>query len=536
MYVLTQNDYSIVWSNNGFWYTVITKCFKKYNTVQVQLMKKFCIFLTILSIQTLTKSYNTSLLYNLQSLQTDYIFQQNNAYGVTIKNAFKNFYTTSKNSDASSLLKNNNIAQLFLLSPHRSDDNHFNDCIKSTQNIMLVYLYAKIFNDYVTDSEKIVEQVLCALEYWKKESFYHQLAIFRKHPIYWSHSPKHKKLVQSRIKILEKLKEDATLLLGIALHGRYQLSTITEQSEIFTHLASAKKPLNKVFCMPECDYTASNNSSLQDTIWLHESMTEQLKNFSTILSKHSKPHHFIEHGFFYSCLATAIIASYATYKINEDVVPAYKKKSIEAWNYFVKEYIQAPVTDLKDALWEQKNQSLTPFKKPKDLLLDNSWKTWLVDNRINHLFVWVNEIVNNVFDGGNDNLAKINTAIKQQQLTMAIAAISPVIIGTYASYLLTNHTYNKYIKHETWYRPMKLIVREIDKILNKLTTQNQISYADDGMLHALTLQLETYTSCLPNEELQLIQEDLKELSDYKISYAQKLGVLSRMYKTYEFLN
>lgn len=496
-------------------------------------MKRFCIFLTILLMTAPCFTYNQTLLPNLQ---IEYITHRNNTYGSTIQTAFKTFQTLSKHSTPSALLQNRSIVNLFLLTPQHTKDSIFNQYLQTIQQIMLIYLYDKIFNNYITQTEQLIEELIGALDYWKQEMFYEQLPILKKHPIYWYHSPHHKKLVHLHVQSLEQGIKNATTMLGMALHGKYELNKIQHDSDIFTQFIKAEEPLLQYFHIVQFQQNLEQSTMLQNTIFINESMTQQLQNYHTLLKIHKKPHHIIQHGFLYSCIAITMIASYATYQIHKDKIPEYKQKSIEAWNYFLKEYIQIPAADLKDALWEQKNNQFVLFKKPKSLTIDNSWKTWIIDDRLNHVSAWLNDIVNNLFDGGNENLEMINKASRQQQLTLACAAISPVIIGAYITYRFSNHAYNKYIKHESWHKPMQRIIREIDKILNQLTTSQEVSYAHDGMLHVLTLRLKTFISCLPNEELQLIEEDLQELSDYQISYEQKHGVLKRMYQTYSFLN
>jgi hypothetical protein len=498
-------------------------------------MKRFFLFLIILLVTEQINTHNRSVLYNLQEMQTDYILKKNSEYGITIQKAFKTFHTTSKNSKSIALLRNIDIANLFLLAPQKTDDSTFNTYTQTTQQIMLVYLYFTIFNDYIARSEQFIEQLICSLDYWKNEMFYDKLPLMRKHPTYWCHSHDHKRLVKEHVQILEKTKEHATCLLGIALHGKYELCQIKDHDDILVQLTKSLNPLLQHFQVVPQNIDLPPKAMFQDTIWLTQNMQEQLKIFKKILHSHQQPHHLVRHGFLYSCIAATTIAAYITYKVHEDKIPEYKQKIIEKCNYLFKEYIEIPAADLIDVVWEQKNNKLVPFKKPKDLPTDHSWKTWIIDQRINDIFIWWNEFMNNIFEGGNANLEVINKTGTQQRLTLASAAISPAIIAIYVSYRISNHTYNKYVKHESWYRPMQLIMREIDKILNKLITNPECSYADDGMLHILTLQLKTFISCLPNEELQLIEEDLRELLTYHLNYEQKRGVMQRMYRNYEFL-
>lgn len=498
-------------------------------------MKHFSIFFIILLITTHLQCYNPILLHSLQAIQTDYIFAQNDSYGATIKKAFQSFYKLSKNSGPMTLLQHNNIANLFLLSPQKGLDSQFNEYLKNSQNIMLVYLYSKLFQNYITQTQDLIEQSLCALEYWQTEKFYDQLPMLRKHPIYWYHSPAHKKLVRKHAQALKNLTDEAMLLLGIALHGNYQLHQIQGSEDLLPQIAQATDPLIKHFQTIQLPNDTEPEAMLQNTIWLHQNIQLLLKNHQQTLQDHAKPHHIIRHGFLYSCIAVAAVGSYVVYKAHEADMPEYKNKLNKAWSYFLKEYIQEPAADAKDALWDQKNQQLVHIQEPADLPTNNSYKTWLIDTRLNHVVIWLNAWKHSVIKWLNQNTDVANKSLKQQQLTIAMAAIAPAALGACGTYYATNSLYLKYVKHESWYKLMQMILRDIDKTLNKLTSQNHVSFADDGMLHVLTRRLKAYVSCLPNEELQLIQQDLQELSAYHLSYQQKRGVLDRMYRTYEFL-
>ncbi|MBP6892223.1 hypothetical protein KBB68_01440 [Candidatus Babeliales bacterium] len=498
-------------------------------------MKYFNIFFTILFIANNLQSYNSTLLYNLQAIQTDYINDKNNAYGQTLKKGFQSFYKLSKNCGPMAILQHNAISNLFLLSPQKNLDSQFNQYLKNSQNIMLVYLYSKLFQDYIAQTQDLIEQALNSLDYWEIEKFYDKLPTLRKHPIYWYHSPAQKKSVCNHAQVLKKLTDEATLLLGIALHGQHQLLQIQDSSDLEFRLLQAIEPLNKHFQTLQLPNSEASEALFQNTIWIHQNIQTLMQNHQAVLQTHAQPHHIIRHGFLYSCIALTAIGTYALYKKHEINMPRYQEKTIEAWNYFLKEYIQEPAAEVKDALWDQQNQKLIKLKKPDNLPTEHSFKTWLIDSRLNSVFVWFNQIVGNLFDCANQNFEVMDKSLKQQQLTIAMAAIAPAALGAFGAYYGTKSIYLKHIKHESWYKPMQMIVREIDKTLNKLTSQNHVSFADDGMMHVLTRRLKTYISCLPNEELQLIQQDLQELSAYHLNYQQKRGVLDRMYRTYEFL-
>lgn len=521
-------------------------------------MKSFKVFTILVFSATFAHGYNTALFNHLQSIHANYIFEKNDSYGQTVQKAFNAFHKIVKQAGPITLLQQNNIANLFLLSPTKDFDTQFNEYLKNSQNIMLVYIYAKIFQEYITQTQTLIEQALDSLHYWETEKFYDTLPMLRKHPVYWYHSPAHKKTVRKHTQALSNLIDQTTLLLGIALHGQHQFRQIQESNDILPKLLQATDPLIKHFQTIQLPNNSESDAIFQNTIWLHQNIQVVFQNHQKALSNHAKPHHIIRHGFAYSCIALAAIGTCVMYQQHETDMPEYKKKTIETWNYVVKEYVQIPLQKLKETLWDKKILKIQkmgelaslPPSEPINLTIQaKPFKVPMIgypleipeinvripSTEINAVKETLNQNKAELKNCFNANAEIISELSRDQQLNLAMAAIAPTILAVSGMYYTGNSLYNKYIKHETWYQPMQMIVRDIDKVLNKLTAENTVSFADDGMLHVLTCQLKTYISCLPNEELQLIQQDLHELSVYHLSYQQKRGVLDRMYRTYEFL-
>ena len=502
--------------------------------------------------------YNATLMYHLQAIQTNYIFEKNEAYGQTIKKAFQAFHKISKTAGPMVLLQQSNITNLFLLSPVKNNDLQFNESLKNIQNIMLVHIYAKIFQEYKIQTQDLIKHALNSLQYWETEKFYDKLPMLRKHPVYWYHSPQHKKTVCKHAQALKDLIDQATLLLGIALHGQHQLLKIQDISDLAPKLLQATEPLSKHFQTIQLPDADESEALFQNTVWLHQNILLVLQNHQKILQQHEKPHHIVRHAFGYSCITLATIATYILYQTHKADMPMYQEKTIEVWNYFVKEYVRIPLQKLKETLWDkkilqiQKMGELDPLQPSEPITARIQAQPFKIPmirfpveipeitvtippTEINGIKATLNQNKSEIRSCLNANADIISELSRDQQLNLAMAAIAPTILAAFGAYYSGKSLYNKYIKHETWYRPMQLIVREIDKILNKLTAENTIFFADDGMLYVLTRELKTYISCLPNEELEMIEQDLKELSAYHLSYQQKRGVIDRMYRTYQFL-
>jgi hypothetical protein len=513
-------------------------------------------------------------IFNL--LEKEYIANisaQNSDQGQITRKAFSAFHAL-KNSNDSDLFANESIANLFAQPTCRAGAVGSAAIVKNAQDLMIILLYGTIFHRCIQQTEQFGQEVCISLDYWRKEMFYDTLPIFRKHPMYWYHSNNHKQLVTSHVQALTNLEQEILQLLGIALHARHALGKIQHETDFASQLQQSCNPLHQHFHMvQQFDNMLNVATTWQDVAWIHQSIAGKMKEHKKTLNQHKKPNHFIEHKFFYGCLAATLLTAYIAYEIHEENIPEYQKKAADSWNNFKQEYVLQPFIDLKEILWDGKTEALDAIQSLSDLpALTQDTIQVKADGPITvttpptNVNIGLNEYLktkvavdskeikvqapdvnikiplkdaNAYVDIFNDNRKKLTHAgiklLKNQQLTIAACATIPAAFIAYSGYKITNYAYNKYIKHESWYQPMKLILRDMDKTLNNLTACKARSFQDDGRLHLLILRLKKFMYCLSNEELQLLEQDLHELTDYQLSYEQKQSVLKRMYKTYEFL-
>lgn len=138
--------------------------------------------------------------------------------------------------------------------------------------------------------------------------------------------------------------------------------------------------------------------------------------------------------------------------------------------------------------------------------------------------------LNTKIDEAND------TIIKNNQINMYLATIGPVLFGTYLLGSSSYKAYDHYIRNKNWYTPMRYIIHSIDQLVNQIArSSTEHSFVDDGKLYMLIQHFRGYIVCLNNEELFLMYNDINELLSFDLNYAQKKGVIDRMYKTYDFL-
>lgn len=595
-------------------------------------------------------SGNDSLEFsNLQKRYTQQVLEYNKVLGKIVSKAFTVFLHTSKQDSISVALHNQQIKDLFLLTTNKSENDQLSYCLQGAQQLMLVYVYAKIFKDCINQTQYLMEDLLCLLDYWREEMFYDRLPMIRKNPGYWMRSAADRKLVREHVEVLTQVENDVATFLGIALHGRFKLASIANEDELPDDLMQAIEPLYQQFCAP-ISLVGSDNMNLvasgqlfEDALWLYESMQNALKSYRDIIQDHQKPHHIVRHKFLYGCIVVGAVAGYITYKAHEDKVPEYYRKSSEVVHNFLKDFVKAPLRNIKEALWDNKSTEIKKLDMPKPashiVLLrqkpdgSNGIKEFDTPQLVSHIgapeslntvkdvthvgiTVWgfgipgagdIRDNLNTKIDelnaiGGtakgaikegidvlnqkldefnqkekalyrdinikiqetntlakelendanqkidefnqarelfykevNIKIGELNEIMKTQQLTLYIATIVPACLLAYGSYRVVLSLYNSHVKHEAWYRPMKLLVRAINKELNNLMNESKRSYAGDGKVYVLALRLKSFMYCLDNEELQLFQDDMHQLLAYDLSYAQKKDALKQMYHTYEFL-
>lgn len=506
--------------------------------------------------------YDDSLFLILRQEYVEKISKRSFSCGQTTTKAFDAYFRLAKNSTALVLLKHAHIHKFFSLNQVFLQDFQPDDCLQKAQQLMLVILYSKIFREHILQTEQLLAEVSDSLNYWRTEKFYEKLPLLRKIPSYWYHSPTYKKQIKAHVKALETMEEDLCYILGISLYGRYELNKIQDDQDFLIRLQQSTLPMYQYFNAPMRD-NIQPTELFEDAFWLYKNIYSRLRQCKKLLIEHKKSNHIMRHGFLYSCVALTAVGSFATYMAYQEQMPEYFKKVKDGLRGFV-EYVKKAFVDLKEVAWDDKVQELAPVKftrrlgkidkqDPIDEFPPAFWGAEEFANRplrkLNDLMEkgvrvlnedgieFVNEVVQYGCCWVNENVVKKanENAGKREQIVLRVVLAMPIVIGSYALYYAGSSFYNQYIKHESWYKPMQLITRDIDKVLNKLTSQEQRSFVDDGRLHVLLLKLKSYMYCLPNEELELIQEDVAELLAYHLSYQQKRGVLDRMYREYEFL-
>jgi hypothetical protein len=422
---------------------------------------------------------------------------------------------------------------------------NFQEELQSVQNVAtedLACVYTKIFQSTVQRSESFLEVVVQAKEYWQQELFQQSLPWTRKIPTYWLYKNSYVKLLRKRIALLTDVENQVAILLGIALHGQHELSKIdgTSQQEF---LEKSTAPLYEYFHVTCGGFnTVAQQQLIQDSQYFTGSMNNEMEKFEKIIKPHQKPHHFVQHQVTYACVATAAVAALIIYQSYKDQIPGWTAKGQEAVDNFSQTCLTGPIKGLKEILVDNKNTkieelgSILEFKKCENDITHNRFSQWLgIAKDVDTVPETFNKGGENIRTFINQFVPVAESILRSQQINFYLAAIAPAFMLTYGGYRGGDAIYDRFVRHHSRYKPMKNMVRSIDRLLNNIAPGQQKSFCDDGKLHVLILKLKSYMYCLCSQELVLFQEDIAALLSFDLTYAQKHGVVSSMYKTYEFL-
>ncbi|MCX5923956.1 MAG: hypothetical protein NTZ68_00825 [Candidatus Dependentiae bacterium] len=416
--------------------------------------------------------------------------------------------------------------------------------IQNAATVDLVCVYTKIFHDATQKTESFLEVVAQAKDYWQQELFVESLPWTRKSPTYWFHRNSYVKLLRKRIALLTDVENQVSTLLGIALHGQHELSKIdgsVQTSQEF--LTKCATPLYHHFHVSCGDFNIIEQQQLfQESQYFMDIINIEMEKFEKLITAHKKPHHLVRHQVTYACAATVAVAALVAYQAYKDQIPGWQTKGKEAFDNFSQTCLMGPVKGLKEILVDNKNtkiQELGPileFKKCENNITHNGLSHWLgIAKDMDTVPESLNNGAESVRVFINQFIPVAESILTSQQINFYLAAIAPAFIATYGVYRGGDALYDRYVRHDWRYKPMKNMVRAIDRLLNNIAPGQQKSFCDDGKLHVLTLKLKSYMYCLCSQELVLFQEDIAALLSFDLSYAQKHGVVSSMYKTYEFL-
>ena len=513
-------------------------------------------------------------------------------HDVAFSHTLKTYLDTiqGQKTDLNTIFVGSNIEKIFSTDLSRYTDASAANSVRVLQNLILLSLYQKIFQHYIVTSETFLNDLLIAKKYWMYEDFHMKQPFFGKNIVYNFYSSEYQNKITAKLTALDGIENNIAGILGFCLYGLSTIQKIKHEDAIVEHMMRIIDQFFKLFNTSEL-----NNEEKRDPVvlynqalWMYDTIQRDMNSAQLGMKQNDKPSFLVDHWFGISCAAIAAITVGALYIKHEQTVKSvYEQGKIAAPN-FLQEYVIHPVVGLKEVVWDQKTKKLqhvehfpdipqfadvpqfsnipqsadlpeydgystllvNPILNPlvreinitkKDLIKTaNGWK----DDTVKTVNEWKSEIIKTANEWKEASEQTLNTKIdeandtiiKNNQINMYLATIGPVLFGTYALCSSSYKAYEHYIRNKNWYLPMRYIIRSIDQLVNQIARScTEHNFVDDGKLYMLVQHFKSYIGCLNNEELFLMYNDIDELLSFDLNYAQKKGVIDRMYKTYEFL-
>jgi ATP synthase regulation protein NCA2 len=169
-----------------------------------------------------------------------------------------------------------------------------------------------------------------------------------------------------------------------------------------------------------------------------------------------------------------------------------------------------------------------------------------LDVTIWDLFSLVENMVESPLSTGADNvehnfnilqndIQKIRNSLRLD--TILLAAI-PTVVAVGAAGWLIKKVFNIFKKRAKDFNPLRKTLADMHRILNKYTEAiiQELSDLDEGLqayyAHKLSNQV---TSLVEVGQINEVMRDVRDLTDNSLSSRQRVAVIDRMYRTYDFL-
>lgn len=464
------------------------------------------------------------------------------------------------------------IKQIFAIDISAQDE-MVQKSFESMRSLILLSLYQKTLKDYIYLTEKILNELIAIKNYWKFEDFHMQQSFFRKNIVYNFYKSEYSKIIKTKLTMLSALEDHINTVLGFCLYGLYKIEKIDNEAIIIEQLTDIADQFLKT--LHATDYNFQNQKDFlvlyDQLLCINNNFYEQVETFKVRMIENDKNSFISDHWVSVTSAIVAAITFIVICKKNETYIKSLLDQGKIAVPKFFQQYIVDPAIGLKEVAWDGKVKRLEHVEPFPDIpeLLDipsatevpryEGYSTLFVNPVLNpivetinqtkkELLTTVNGWKNDFIDMGrnwvkasektlNTKIDEVNdTFLKSNQANIYLATIAPVLLGVYWFGSSVHNVYDYQIRYKKWHLPMKQILRSIDQVINKIEKPlERHSFVDDGKIYVLAQQLKGYVDCLNNQELFLMYDDIKELLSFDLNYAQKKGVIDRMYKTYDFL-
>lgn len=333
--------------------------------------------------------------------------------------------------------------------------------------------------------------------------------------------PKYKKVYKEffneKILILESLENVQAELLGICLLSKNRLEKIDNLDQAKNALSFVFDPFKGVDVnaqhVANCDFFNS-------ILFIDSFIQEKHKIVADYLNVCETPEYIDR--YFYMSTGVLFSSLVGIFVLKNDNNIAYKEKTLRALHGFLQDFLLDPLKGLKRAVWDRPDIKLKRFDLEQ--IPETVWTCYTPERLLKYPLQTVLYNMNKGIDVAEE-------IIKGQQINYYLSAIVPVFLGLYLTYKNASYYYN----HKSYFKPMRMILRDIDILCNRLQEKDEMSCLDHGKIYALVFQLQKYIACLNVQEKIMISYDLDELLSFDFTIKQKQKVVERMYRTYSFL-
>ena len=359
--------------------------------------------------------------------------------------------------------------------------------------------------------------------------------------------------------------------------NEYYLGKITAQmQEVLTNYSSSAIN-NLILTIHQCAVTRFKQQIEHPTVVSDDLLLQNYYHISQYtttvmhsLKGHTAPNHFQRHWFAYGSGAIALGAAALFMYKNQDTIPDWIKHNKRLVGAFLESKIYGPVLSLRQTMLGKTDKPLitenqikaatTSLQQIAEQLkiptqgLSPEAITGEIDKQ------WVKALNSPTYNLATGNIihllgAKIqgleipllrgvaqldDAVLKSNQLTFRLLATVPAAAAVYVAYAglkkVGQKCYSLMHPTKNVRQPIKESLRIIEKILNTRNTESQtLTFEELGSIVYQLYQLKKIAIWLPKELYFNFREDCEQLESHELSIVQKIAVIERMYRHYNFL-
>lgn len=381
-------------------------------------------------------------------------------------------------------------------------------------------LIALLYDVFLKDSIELINihlgKIISTKQYWLQQS---SKSFVSKTFTFLKSKKISNVFFKEKVSALQSLELIQAELLGACLLSKHKLQKIGSLSKIESSLESVFDPFKKIGVeIGGFQPTSFFEIISSIKIFIEEKQTFVNKNF-----KNCEAPKYIHRSLYTrpAELGVCFIA-FLIWQNQKNKETECQRKFHRAFFGFAQDFVLVPLKGLKRAVWDRPDFNLKKFDL--ESVPNTIWTCYTPERFVKYPLHTILHNVNKAIDVAEE-------IIKGQQINYYLSAIVPVFLSFYVVYRNGKYYYN----HESYFKPMRALVRDLDIFCNKLLGRQEISCTDYGVIYIFISQLQSYLSCLSLQEREMIEYDFSELISFDFTIQQKQKIIERMYRTYSFL-